>query len=453
MPYFDFELEQLQEQALADKITSAKRSGITSKKKLAAIALSDAEIKAIPRTHTIATLYSKNDPDSFIKNVSTFNSLEDVHFAVWYGLKLLSTCQTETERTKALNEICSEVLVHISDETMLNRCLEPLAKEFGKLKLWRDALSRAKSERQREAQRKLTESLTADQAAMRELGIIVKNGCYCSYDKEGDLERWSNFTMQPLFHIIDGDNAIRIFRLKNERGTVREIELRQEELISLTRFQQRVESLGFFSFKGDVAKLQNLREYLYSITDSAIQLSKMGWNAAEELYAFGDGIFADNVLYEVNDLGIVKVDERTFYLPAFSKMHLDQRDAYQFERSFSCREHGEVTLYEYIRRMVQVFGDNAKVGFAFVLATLFLDIVKQTSKRLALLNIFGRKGTGKTELGTALMSFFVRLNDPPSLATTSMASLNEMLSCAENNLVHLDEYKNELDFRKIELLK
>lgn len=107
----------------------------------------------------------------------------------------------------------------------------------------------------------------------------------------------------------------------------------------------------------------------------------MGWNTAEELYAFGDGIFADNVLYEVNDLGIVKVDERTFYLPAFSKMHLDQRDAYQFERSFSCREHGEVTLYEYVRRMVQVFGDNAKVGFAFVLATLFLDVVKQTSKQ------------------------------------------------------------------------
>ena len=79
--------------------------------------------------------------------------------------------------------------------------------------------------------------------------------------------------------------------------------------------------------------------------------------------------------------------------------------------------------------------------------------MKQTSKRLALLNIFGRKGSGKTELGTALMSFFIRQNDPPSLATTSMASLNEMLSCAENNLVHLDEYKNEIDFRKIELLK
>ncbi len=395
----------------------------------------------------------KNDPDSYITGIDIFNRLEDVHFAVWYGLKLLSACLTDGDRVKALNEICRDVLTLIKDETLLNRCLEPLAKQFGKLKLWRDALQRARGEKRREAERKERESLSAEQAKMRELGIILKNGCYCSYDKEGDLERWTNFSMQPLFHIIDGDNAIRIFRLKNERGTIREIELRQEELVSLNRFKQRVESLGFFNFKGDAIKLDNLKEYLYSITDSAVQISKMGWNAAEEIYAFGDGIFADNVLYGVNDLGIVKVDDRTFYLPAFSKMHLDQRDAYQFERSFSCRNSGEITLYEYVRRMVQVFGDNAKVGFAFVLATLFLDVVKQTSKRLALLNIFGRKGTGKTELGTALMSFLIRLNDPPSLATTSLASLNEMLSCAENNLVHLDEYKNELDFRKIELLK
>lgn len=453
VPLFDFEIEQQRLQALADKIEATRKSGTSSKKKLAEISLTDAEIAALPRTRQIAVLYSKNDPDSYVTSTAIFNSLEDVHFAVWYGLKQLSACQTDSDKVKALNEICRDVLTLISDETLLNRCLEPLARQFGKLKLWRDAVQRARSDKFREAERKNKESLSPEQARMRELGIIEKNGCYCSYDNDGDLERWSNFTMQPLFHIIDGDNAIRIFRLKNERGTVREIELRQEELVSLNRFKQRVESLGFFNFKGDAVKLDNLKEYLYSITDSAVQLSKMGWNTAEELYAFGDGIFADNVLHEANDLGIVKIDERTFYLPAFSKMHLDQRDAYQFERSFSCREHGEVTLHEYLRRMVQVFGDNAKVGFAFVLATLFLDVVKQTSKRLALLNIFGRKGTGKTELGTALMSFFIKLNDPPSLATTSMASLNEMLSCAENNLVHLDEYKNELDFRKIELLK
>ncbi len=413
----------------------------------------DVSVREIPLGMNEAGEATKNDPDSYVKSPAIFNSLEDVHFAVWYGLKLLSRCNTDMERVKVVNEICHDALTCITDETLLNRCMETLAREFGKLKLWRDALGRARGDVKREKEHKAKATMSEEELRMRELGIIVKSGGYASYGKEGDLERWSNFILEPLYHIKDGDNAIRLFRVRNERGTVRVIELRQEELVSLNRFQQRVESLGYFIFNGDAAKLQKLKEYLYSITDTAVQLSKLGWNAAEEVYAFGDGIFADNVLYEVNEMGIVRIGDRTYYLPALSNMHIDERDSFQFERSFSCKNHGDVSLHEYVERMVTVFGDNAKVGFAFVLATLFLDVVKRSSKRLALLNIFGRKGTGKTELGTALMSFFVRLNDPPSLATTSMASLNEMLSNAENNLVHLDEYKNELDFRKIELLK
>ncbi len=452
VPLFDFEIEELQEQILKKKVAAAKKDGVP-KKERDNITLTDAEVQAIPRTRELFIRYEKQDPDTYVTSGDAFNALEEVPFPLWYGTKVLSAAKTDLDKAKAVDQIASEVLVHVADDNVLNYIQERLSQVFGRLKLWRDATRKAVDDRDRERRRKAREALTGDEAAMRELGIIVKNGCYCSYDKEGDLERWSNFTMEPLFHIIDGENAIRIFRLKNERGSVREIEFRQDELISLTAFQRRVESSGFFVFKGDVAKLQNLKEYLYSITDSAVQLTKMGWNGTEEVYAFGDGILADNVLYPINDLGIVKIGDRTFYLPAFSKMHIDQKDAFQFERSFSCRQHGDVSLYEYVDRMVTVFGDNAKVGFAFVLATLFLDIVKLSSKRLALLNIFGRKGTGKTELGTALMSFFIRQNDPPSLATTSLASLNDMLSCAENNLVHLDEYKNDLDFRKIEILK
>ena len=416
------------------------------------IQLTEKELAQIPKEKTEFQL-EKNDPDSFIFSMDDFNKLEDEHFAVWYGRTLLSICDSDTERVETLKDVCKNILASIEDKTLIADILGKLSAIFGNLKLWRDALQHAKMQLWRETEERKKKEMDSDEALMKDLGFFIQNGGYCTYNKDGELERWSNFTMEPLFHIIDGEDAIRIFRIKNERGTIKEIEFRQEELISLSRFMQRIESQGFFNFKGDNIRLQNLKEYMYSKTISAILLPKMGWNDTEYLYVFGDGIFSDNVLYEANDLGIVTIGDRIFYLPAFAKMHSEEKDAYQFERSFSCKVHGEISLYDYIKKMVTVFGDNAKVGFAFVLATLFLDIVKESSKRLALLNIFGRKGTGKTELGTALMSFFIRQNDPPSLATTSMASLNEMLSSAENNLVHLDEYKNELDFRKIEILK
>lgn len=140
----------------------------------------------------------KQDPDSFITGCDIFNSLEDVNFAVWYGLKLLNSCSTDTERIEALKRICREALVLVEDETTLNCCLEPLYKVFGKLKLWRDAVQNSRDERRREAARREREAMSEEQAAMRELGIIVRNRCYCSYSKEGELERWSNFLMEPL---------------------------------------------------------------------------------------------------------------------------------------------------------------------------------------------------------------------------------------------------------------
>jgi hypothetical protein len=412
------------------------------------------EIPLLPTEMEDGTVkLEKQDPDSYITTLDAFKDLEDVHFVLWYGTKVIEACESETDRTLAINDICRDALRFVKDETLRTKLIADLAKVYGLIKLWKTALTKVEREIARQEQEKEASKLSVDLAALHDLHIAIMKGGYWSPNKNGELEPWTNFTMEPMFHIINGSNAIRIFRFKNDKGKVKEIEFLQDELTNLARFQQRVESLGDFVFKGAMSHFLNLKTYLYAITQSAVQISKLGWNATERLYAFGDGISKDGKFYPVNQLGVVNIGDDTFYLPAFSKMHEDDREAYQFERSFQARQHGEINLHDYLEKMVAVFGDNAKIGFAFILATLFLDVVKQSSKRLALLNIFGRKGSGKTELGTALMSFFIRQNDPPSLATTSIASLNDMLSCAENNLVHLDEYKNAIHFQKIELLK
>lgn len=394
---------------------------------------------------------SKQDPDSYITDRQKFTDIDDIHFPIWYGTKLLMQCESETEKAVTISKIAADVLMYVEDESVLDMDIHELSIIHGRKKTWVNAISQAKS-KARLKKKEEKAKLSPEFQQMRNFGIIVKNGCYGDY-KDEDFQRWSNFTMKPLFHIIDGENAIRIFKIIGSSGQVADIELRQDELVSLPKFQQRVESIGNFIFKGDMKSLIKLKEYLYSITKTAIQIQKMGWIDKERIYAFGDGIFFDGKFFKVDSLGVVEVDDKSYYLPAFSKMHADEKEAFQFERSFSASEHGSVSLYDFVKDMSAVFGDNAKVGFAFVVASLFHDVVKRSFKGFPLLNVFGRKGSGKTELGTALMSFFIKQNNPPSLAVTTVASLNEMLSAAENNVVHLDEYKNELDFRKIEMLK
>lgn len=69
------------------------------------------------------------------------------------------------------------------------------------------------------------------------------------------------------------------------------------------------------------------------------------------------------------------------------------------------------------------------------------------------LNLFGEKGTGKTTLATSLEAFFLHDVKPPSMGVASVPAMNDRVSQAVNTLVVFDEYKNDLDVRKIDFLK
>lgn len=100
-----------------------------------------------------------------------------------------------------------------------------------------------------------------------------------------------------------------------------------------------------------------------------------------------------------------------------------------------------------------MFGENAAIAFSYLLSTLFRDIIFRRTRHFPILNLFGEKGTGKTTLATSLQSFFLHGVDPPNLSVTSVPAMNDRVSQAVNTLVVLDEYKNDLDIRKIAYLK
>ncbi len=403
------------------------------------------------------TIQVKNDPDSYIRTIEDFNNLPEENFPVWYGLKLLKAAGSDPEKVDAMKKIADEVLRHITDDAFLTLCLTPLAREFGRMKIWRDAITEAKGIARRAAEQREMKTMSPELSALREAGITIDSNEYFAHDN-GDKIRISNFTLHPLYHIIDKDNAIRIFRLRNSRGNTALMEFRQDELINITTFKRKVESQGFFHFKGTAAHLDDIREVLSSITDSAEYVQKLGWDPINHFYAFGDGIVSDNILYNIDDAGIVSIGDRKYYLPAFSKMHVAERDSYQYERSFSSRRHADITLHDFVDKFTTVFFQDhgGMIAFPFIVATIFHDVVRETTgRKFPIFNVFGNKGSGKSDIGRMMMAFFLDpgSGDPPSIANTSLAAINDLLSRAENNLVHLDEYKNAISFPKIEILK
>ena len=298
-------------------------------------------------------------------------------------------------------------------------------------------------ERQREAE------------LLRQHGLFIRENCYyATGDDDEEPSRISNFIMEPLFHIEDENNGTRIFRMRNTYNICRVIELRESELCSLNSFQQKVGSVGNYVWLAKIDKLNRVKEYLYSKTDTAERVRKLGWNATEGFFAFGNGILTDGTFRKVDDLGIVRgVNGKAFYIPACSKIYIHNPEIFQFERLMVHENWNGIKLYDYVERLVEVFGENATIAFCYLLSTLFRDVVFRRTRHFPILNLFGEKGTGKTTLATSLQAFFIHGVDPPNLSVSTVPAMNDRVSQAVNTLVVLDEYKNDLDIRKIAYLK
>ena len=406
----------------------------------------------------------KRDADSFFKTKSMFDQVQEEDFILWYARKLFppeSKNNDKANEDKALNSVAiiSDILSYLEEGFELNHYIDQLNKIHPPKLVWQSAIKEA---RVRRAEEQMKQNLSKELDLLKELGFGIEFHSYYSLNQQGGRYVWSNFTMKPLYHIKDTQSAIRLYEMTNKDGHQETVELRQEDLISLARFRQKVESLGNYIWLAKEEQLQKLKQYLYKATKSAELITQLGWQR-DGFFAFGNGIYYNGQWLAVNEFGIVAIQhpnsnpdqepiESNYYLPAFSKLYKDTK-FYEFERSFVHKAYGSVTLKGFSSMLVEVFGDNAKIGLCYLLASLFRDIIVDYTKWFPLLNLFGPPHSGKSELGHSLMSFFIIENNPPNIENSTVAALSDAVAQTSNALVHLDEYKDSIDITKREFLK
>ena len=401
-------------------------------------------VKQIPVTE------EKQDPDTYCTTREVFDDIPEVDFILWLAKLLYDKKCTTEERSKFIKRIAS-LLVLVEDSSTMDMYIDQLCDITGRKNLWRKAV-----EANRKAAVDKEEQTKAEQESelYRLFGFNVKDDkFYYSISENFGYYEWSNFTMEPLFHIKDSISPKRIYKLKNVFGHQDLIEMKQEDLVSISKFKQRVEGLGNFIWKAGERELTKLKSFLYEKTETAVMITQLGWQR-HGFFAFGNGIYNEGKFVPVDDYGIVRIEGKgNFYLPANSKIYRDDIKLFQFERRFVHIGYSSLPLREFTEQVFKVFGDNGRVGFLFFLATLFRDIVTRSTRSFPILNLFGPKGSGKSELGHTLMSFFIIENVPPNIQNSTLPALNDTVAAVANALVHIDEYKNNLDINKHEFLK
>ena len=391
------------------------------------------------------------DPDEFFRTRKhEFKEHYLTHtqdFIPWLADQMMEGKRGQSEISAVITEIAG-LIAFCRDENVAKMHLEQLTSKYKHGTIWKAEFHKAKNKLER---------TTVKEAGSEELianyGFFIKNNSYYGARDNGGDKRWSNFIFKPILHVKDERNARRIFLMVNNLGQETVIKLKQSELVSFTDFKTRVESAGNFIWEAGQPELQQLKKYLYSETDSADEIKQLGWQKRFGFFAWGNGGMDGGIFEKANKFGVVTVQDRKYYIPGNALDTIDNTQGYQLMRRFVYAESSNVTLNEYTSKLIGVFRDNAKVGICFLLATLFKDIVTGVTTSFPILNLFGQKGTGKSEMGHSLVSFFMPNHEAPNINSSTKAALAEVVAEVSNALVHLDEYKNNLDLDKREFLK
>ena len=412
-------------------------------------------VKEIPQTED----GKKQDADSYFQNINQVRELSEEDFVLWMARRLFGEigqkASTETDISDAVKEVC-DVLILEQDEYTQKALLDALIRQHnGHKGLWKNAVNEAKH-RRAEEKAKATEKKSG--IDLMKYGFYEQQNCYWSRDDEGNEKQWSNFKMKPLYHVLGVDDSRRLYEITNIDNTTRILELTAEELVSIQRFMVKVESIGNFIWKASMQELTKLKSYLFDLTETAIRIRQYGWQRGG-FWAFGNGCIFENEWFPADNMGIVHLHEAekkldNYYLQGASEIYAADTSYFSFERQFIYpTAHSSISFSDMARLMAEVFGDNAKIAICYLLASLHRDIITSYTQNFPILNLFGPKGSGKTELGITLMRFLTIGDKPLNLRNTTGPSLSQMLSMAANSLVLLDEYKNTLDMRIIEIIK
>lgn len=393
----------------------------------------------------------KHDPDSFFTGGDQFDDYakENIRdYIIWLATIRQNKCKSPDLKTRLIDEL-SDLITRLP-ETSHQVYVDQLGALIKPRKAWQDRIRQIRSEEAEPEERKKSNIpshiLLTD---WEKYAFYADGNKYFFRTKDGVFEG-TNFVMEPLFHIESVLNAKRLYKITNEFNYSKVIELQQKDLISLANFKLRIESLGNFLFKGTENQLTILKAWLYEKTSSCTEITQLGWQK-HGFWAWSNGIF--NGSFKVTDTnGIVVYEGRNFYLPSNSDIYGNEDNLFVSERRFRYKG-GQITLHDYAQKLIEVFGENAIFGICFYIACLFRDHIYRMFGFFPILNLFGPKGAGKTELAISLLQFFGHQAKGPNITNTTKAALADHVALFSNTCCHIDEYKNNLEYEKIEFLK
>jgi len=396
----------------------------------------------------------KVDPADGFNTKEQFNQFvaSKIDFITYYSKFLLDAAAEDPSlKNDAIKELAQLI---IKFEKGVQEVYIDICTGRGKLKtkLLRDEISSLEKSTAPREENELKVNLPpgVDAYEYEKWGFFEYNNEYYFRMKTG-YEKLSNFVMTPLFHIDSTYESKRIYSLENNFGYKVVVNLDMQEMTSLQAFQRNVEGKGNFLFYGAPAQFNRLKLKLYEQTRTCSEVSVPGWQK-EGFWAWSNGIITSEGFKEIDEFGVCEFEENHYFIPAFSQIYINDKSIFVAERKFKFKS-SELPLRMWMDQFLKVYGNNGRIGIAFWIAAMFRDHIMSYSTNFPMLNLFGPKNTGKSAMAKSLVSLFGADHKFFNIHNGTMAGFSAFMAQFSNAMAWIDEYKNNIEFPKIEALK
>lgn len=271
----------------------------------------------------------------------------------------------------------------------------------------------------------------------------------------------SNFVMKILYHVqTDDHNAYRLIEIKNRYGMVAVIQLNTDDFTSVGTFRKAIEKRGNFLFKGSDVDLFRLKDKLQRDEVPTTMVESLGYSKSESCWFWSNGLYdtsgqdSTDKFKPVDENGIVAWNGHNYFIPAGAKFFEKKENLYANDRKFIYIK-SDITFEQWAAQYKMVYGDKGMVGMTFYVACLFRDIIyKAMDRRFPILNLYGKRGSGKGAYAQSLLRLFGHEQDQFMLGGAgTVKGFMRKFAQYRNSIVWLDEYKNNLNKFFIESLK
>ncbi len=272
----------------------------------------------------------------------------------------------------------------------------------------------------------------------------------------------TNFIFKPIYHIYSGSAPARKVEIVNEHGRAFIITLPTDRFTSMEKMSAEVAAYGNFIFKPECRKadFQSIMSMLYDNMETVYGISMLGWHRAG-FYTWANGVtLPDGKFIPCAPDGRVNHEDNNFVVPGFDVEHAQKALADEGTtvdahiELFSYFQGDVISVEEWIRRMMKLYGDNGRMMVAWYLSTLFHDIIfPEHHKGFPILNAFGPPYKGKSTAIYSIAAMFGKPRKPINISNVTPYGMSVRQMQSRCALVSVSEYLNSIEMFKIQVLK